>query len=63
MACRHTGLSGRRVHFAAAKRHCALYGAGIDRVSHELGDFEDPEGTCSSHSIGRFRMIWCASWC
>ena len=38
-------LSGRRVHFAAAKRHCALYGAAIDRVSHELGDLKTLKGT------------------
>jgi uncharacterized protein YdhG (YjbR/CyaY superfamily) len=28
--------AGRRVHFAAAKRHCALYGSAVDAFADEL---------------------------
>jgi uncharacterized protein YdhG (YjbR/CyaY superfamily) len=38
-------LGARRVYFAAAKRHCALYGAGIDLVADELGKFKTLKGT------------------
>jgi uncharacterized protein YdhG (YjbR/CyaY superfamily) len=38
-------LAGRRVHFAAAKRHCALYGAAIDLGGDELGEFKTLKGT------------------
>jgi uncharacterized protein YdhG (YjbR/CyaY superfamily) len=38
-------LGGRRVHFAAAKRHCSLYGAAIDLVADELGDLKTLIGT------------------
>ena len=31
-------LDGRRVHFGAAKRHCALYGSAIDRFTNDLRD-------------------------
>ena len=35
----------RRVHFAAAKRHCALYGAAIDLLGEELRGFKTLRGT------------------
>jgi uncharacterized protein YdhG (YjbR/CyaY superfamily) len=38
-------VGGRRVHFAAAQRHCALYGAAIDAVADELGDLKTLKGT------------------
>ncbi len=38
-------LGGRRVHFAAPKRHCSLYGAAIDLVADELGDLKTLKGT------------------
>jgi uncharacterized protein YdhG (YjbR/CyaY superfamily) len=38
-------LGGRRVHFAAAKRHCALYGSAIDRFANELREFRTLKGT------------------
>ena len=38
-------LGGRRVHFAAAKRHCALYGGAIDRVADALGELKTLKGT------------------
>jgi len=37
--------SGGSVHFGAAKHHCALYGAAIDRFADELRDFEKSRGT------------------
>jgi uncharacterized protein YdhG (YjbR/CyaY superfamily) len=38
-------LGGRRVHFGAAKRHCALYGGAIDLVADELGNLKTLKGT------------------
>jgi uncharacterized protein YdhG (YjbR/CyaY superfamily) len=38
-------LGARRVYFAAAKRHCALYGARVDLVADELGNFKTLKGT------------------
>src|ERR1051326_2115771 len=38
-------FGGRRVHFAAAKRHCALYGSAIDRFETELREFKTLRGT------------------
>ncbi len=37
--------SGGGVHFGAAKHHCALYGAAIDRFADELRGFEMSKGT------------------
>ena len=36
---------GRRVHFGAAKRHCALYGSAIDVFANELRDSRTLKGT------------------
>ncbi len=38
-------LGGRRVHFGAAKRHCALYGGAIDAAEAELAEFKVLKGT------------------
>jgi uncharacterized protein YdhG (YjbR/CyaY superfamily) len=38
-------LGRQRVHFGAAKRHCALYGGAIDLVADELGDLKVLKGT------------------
>jgi uncharacterized protein YdhG (YjbR/CyaY superfamily) len=38
-------LERRRVHFAAAKRHCALYGSAADRFEDELREFKTLRGT------------------
>ena len=38
-------LGGRRVHFGAARRHCALYGSAIDLFANELRDFKTLKGT------------------
>src|SRR5437588_7884565 len=38
-------LGGRRVHFGAARRHCALYGSAIDLFANELRDFKTSNGT------------------
>ena len=38
-------LDGRRVHFAAAKRHCALYGGAADLVADKLRAFKTLRGT------------------
>jgi uncharacterized protein YdhG (YjbR/CyaY superfamily) len=38
-------LGARRVHFAAAQRHCALYGGAIDAVADQLGSFKTLKGT------------------
>jgi uncharacterized protein YdhG (YjbR/CyaY superfamily) len=38
-------LGKRRVHFAAAKRHCALYGSAIDLFANELRNFKTLKGT------------------
>ncbi|MDQ6671732.1 MAG: DUF1801 domain-containing protein [Chloroflexota bacterium] len=38
-------LGGRRVHFGAAKRHCALYGSATDLFTNELRDFKTLKGT------------------
>ena len=38
-------LGGRRVHFGAARRHCALYGSAIDLFTNELRDFKTLNGT------------------
>ena len=37
--------NGRRVHFGAAKRHCAIYGVQIDAFANELRDFKTSKGT------------------
>ena len=63
-------LDGRRVHFGAAKRHCALYGSAIDVFTNELRDFKTLKGTvqfpvdrgsrndsCGS-TIGQVRFTW-----
>jgi uncharacterized protein YdhG (YjbR/CyaY superfamily) len=34
-----------RVYFAAAKRHCALYGTASDLLADELGARRQPKGT------------------
>jgi uncharacterized protein YdhG (YjbR/CyaY superfamily) len=36
---------GSRVHFAAAKTHCALYGGAIDAVTDELRGYRTIKGT------------------
>ena len=36
---------GRRVHFAAAKGHCALYGSAMDQFADELRNFKTLKGT------------------
>jgi uncharacterized protein YdhG (YjbR/CyaY superfamily) len=38
-------LGGRRVHIAAAKRHCALYGAALDAFPDELRGYKTLRGT------------------
>ena len=38
-------VGGRRVHFGAAKGHCALYGSAIDQFTNELRDFKTLKGT------------------
>jgi uncharacterized protein YdhG (YjbR/CyaY superfamily) len=38
-------VGGRRVHFAAAKRHCALYGAALDAFPDELRAYKTLRGT------------------
>lgn len=38
-------LGGRRVHFAAAKHHCALYGVPLDLFSEELRQYTTSRGT------------------
>jgi uncharacterized protein YdhG (YjbR/CyaY superfamily) len=38
-------LGKRRVHFAAAKRHCALYGSAIDLFANEVRNFKTLKGT------------------
>jgi uncharacterized protein YdhG (YjbR/CyaY superfamily) len=38
-------VGGRRVHFAAAKGHCALYGAALDAVGDELRPYKTLKGT------------------
>ncbi len=37
--------AGRRVHFGAAKQHCALYGAGQDAFAGDLGPYKTLKGT------------------
>jgi len=38
-------LGGRRVHFGAAKHHCALYGSATDLFADELRGFKTLKGT------------------
>jgi len=38
-------LRGRRVHFGAARRHCALYGSTADQFEDELRPFKTLKGT------------------
>jgi uncharacterized protein YdhG (YjbR/CyaY superfamily) len=38
-------LRGRRVHFGAARRHCALYGSAVDQFAGELRPFKTLKGT------------------
>lgn len=38
-------VGARRVHFAAAKNHCALYGSAIDQFATELRGFKTLRGT------------------
>jgi uncharacterized protein YdhG (YjbR/CyaY superfamily) len=37
--------AGRRVHFGAAKHHCALYGSAMDQFADELRGFKTAKGT------------------
>ena len=37
--------AGRRVHFGAAKHHCALYGTPMDAFADELRPFKTLKGT------------------
>jgi uncharacterized protein YdhG (YjbR/CyaY superfamily) len=38
-------VAGRRVHFGAAKRHCALYGVPLDAYPDDLRGYETSRGT------------------
>jgi uncharacterized protein YdhG (YjbR/CyaY superfamily) len=38
-------VEGRRVHFAAAQHHCALYGSAMDLFADELHDYKTLKGT------------------
>jgi len=38
-------LGGRRVHFGAAKRHCALYGGATELVADKLHGLKTLKGT------------------
>jgi uncharacterized protein YdhG (YjbR/CyaY superfamily) len=38
-------VAGRRVHFGAAKRHCALYGVPLDAYPDDLRGFQTSRGT------------------
>ena len=39
------GPGSSYVSFAAAKRHCALYGAAVDQFPEELRDYQTSKGT------------------
>jgi uncharacterized protein YdhG (YjbR/CyaY superfamily) len=56
-------LGARRVHFAAAKRHCALYGAAIDLVADQRGNFKMLKGTVQFPLARPFRKLVIGKLC